>query len=78
VEILNSILPYAVSIATFIAGIVTGRKKQKNDFLTELQNSINLLAAENSRLVSENLSLKKEIIDLQVYVYGLERKGVKR
>jgi lipopolysaccharide biosynthesis regulator YciM len=70
IQIITIILP----IVTAIVGWLVGRRKQKNDFLKELQSSINLLAAENARLLSENLEFRKEIIELKVKVHELETK----
>jgi len=55
-------------IATGVAGVVgwiVGRRKQKNDFLGELQSSIDMLAEKNKEQMQEILNLRSEIIKLQ-------------
>jgi cell division protein FtsB len=61
----TDILPYLVSVVTGIAGWLTGRRKRKNDFLIELQSSIDLLAKENAELVEKVILMNKEIIELR-------------
>jgi len=55
-------------LTTGIAGVVgwvVGRRKQKNDFLGELQQSINMLAEENKQQMNEIIKLRKEVIVLR-------------
>lgn len=47
-------------IVTGIAGWLAGSKKRNNDFLSELQQSINLLSQENKELLVEVVALRKE------------------
>ena len=50
-------------LTTSVAGVVgwfIGRRKQRNDFLSELQASINLLSEENKKLMAEVIELRKE------------------
>lgn len=59
-------LPYVVSLATGIAGWWVGRKKQKNDFLSDLQSSIDLLSEKNKTLLDEVVKLRGENATLHV------------
>lgn len=59
------LLPYLVSVVTGVTGWLTGRRKQRNDFLSELQSSIDLLAKENAELVERVVCMNKEIIELR-------------
>jgi len=62
-------------LTTAIAGVVgwlAGRKKQKNDFLSELQSSIDLLSEKNRKLMEEvvlsreeNAKIRGEVIKLR-------------
>jgi predicted RNase H-like nuclease (RuvC/YqgF family) len=70
----TDILPYLVSAITGAAGWFGGQKKQKNDFLRDLQESINLLSDENKKLMQEVISLRKENIDLRGEVAELNLK----
>lgn len=52
----------------FLGSVFTwifSRRKQNNDFLTELQSSINLLSSENKKSLEENIQLRRENIDLK-------------
>jgi len=55
-------------VTTSVAGVVgwiVGRRKQKNDFLGELQSSIDMLAEKNKEQMQEILNLRSEVIKLQ-------------
>jgi len=64
-EILSTILPYIVSIATFVAGLFTGRRKRRNDCLQELQTSIDLLTGKNTDLIKKIVDVNAEVIMLR-------------
>lgn len=53
-------MPYLASVVTCVFGWVIGKKRQDNAFITELQNSINLLAKDNRELREELNSVLKE------------------
>lgn len=59
------ILPYIASALTAVAGWFAGRRKQNNDFLKEMQESINVLTAKNTELVKQIVELNSEIILLR-------------
>jgi FtsZ-binding cell division protein ZapB len=69
----TDILPYLASIITGVAGWMTGRKKQKNDFLTNLQASIDLLAEKNRQLTEEVVKLRGENMQLRDEIEALCR-----
>ena len=60
----TTITGYLFSGLTAVAGWWVGRAKQKNDFLADLQNSISLLTAENTKLLAELLDVKKQNFQL--------------
>jgi len=64
-DILTTILPFVVSIGTFIAGLITGKKKRNNDFLSDLQTSIDLLSVKNKDLLHEVINLRGEVVQLK-------------
>jgi len=64
-EFLNLILSYFVAIGTIIVGLFTGARKRRNDFLHEMQKSIDLLTTENKKLIERVVALNKEVIDLR-------------
>lgn len=70
VGILGYVLTPIASVFTWIVS----RSKQKNDFLKELQSSINLLASENKKLMLEVLALRKENVELRSEVEELNRR----
>jgi predicted nuclease with TOPRIM domain len=49
------------------------RRKTRNDFLKDLQESINLLAAENTRMLEELIEVKKQNARLICEVEALTR-----
>jgi regulator of replication initiation timing len=59
-----------INILTPILGVVVGwfvgRRKQKNDFLNELQASIDLLAAKNKELMREVVAVGGENLSLRI------------
>ena len=55
-------------LTTGVAGVVgwiVGRRKQKNDFLGELQNSIDLLAEKNKMQMEQIVNLHEDVIKLR-------------
>ena len=64
-EIITNIGTFVLPLVTAAAGWLAGRRKQKNDFLHDLQSSINLLSSENKRLLEEITSANNEIIALR-------------
>jgi FtsZ-binding cell division protein ZapB len=65
------------AIATPVAGVIgwfAGRKKQNNDFLKDLQASIDLLAEKNKLLMEEVIKLREENAKLRGEVEELSRK----
>lgn len=57
---LFEILSYLIPALTGIVGWLAGRKKRNNDFLKNMQDSIDLLSKENKDLVIEVVELRKE------------------
>lgn len=55
-EILNIVVP----VITALAGWLAGTKKRKNDFLHEMQDSIDMLSSKNKELLEELVSMRKE------------------
>ena len=71
---LITILGYVlIPISNLVTWIVS-RKKQRNDFLKDMQASIDLLASENKKLMSEIVGLRKENILLKTKLEELNRK----
>jgi predicted nucleic acid-binding Zn-ribbon protein len=60
-DIINIVTP----VATGVIGWLTGRRKQKNDFLNDLQASIDLLAEKNRLLMEEVIKLREENASLR-------------
>ena len=64
-EHLVSIIGYLVAPVTGIVAWFAGRRKSNNDFLHEMQKSIDLLTAENTKLIERIVAMNQEIIDLK-------------
>lgn len=61
-EILTFIGTYIIPLFTAVVGWIVGSRKRRNDFLKDLQASINLLSAENKRLLGEITNANAEIV----------------
>ncbi len=61
-ETLTFIGTYIIPLFTATVGWLVGSRKRKNDFLKDLQASINLLSAENKRLLEEITNANAEIV----------------
>mgnify|MGYP004555297703 CR=1 FL=1 len=61
-EALTFIGTYIIPLFTAVVGWLAGSRKRKNDFLKDLQASINLLSAENKRLLEEITNANAEIV----------------
>ena len=61
-ETLTFIGTYIIPMFTAVVGWLAGSRKRKNDFLKDLQASINLLSAENKRLLEEITNANAEIV----------------
>jgi len=74
-DIINLVAPFLGGVA----GWLVGRRKQKNDFLAELQSTIDLLVAKNKELYAEVVALRGENSQLRSEVDDLRQKleGVK-
>jgi hypothetical protein len=59
------ILPYLASALTGIVGWIGGSRKRKNDFLNNLQASIDLLAEKNRLQMEEIIRLRDEVVLLR-------------
>jgi regulator of replication initiation timing len=68
-DIINVLTPIlGVAVGWFV-----GRRKQKNDFLNELQASIDLLAAKNHELMTEVVEVVGENVRLRIEAEILNR-----
>lgn len=72
---LNNLLPYLSSIITALAGWLVGRRKQNNDFIADLQSSINLLADKNKALFEEKMKQMEEVSTLQSKIIVFEKEN---
>lgn len=59
---------------TAIVGWYAGARKRRNDFLKDMQASIDLLATENRKLMTDNLELRKEVVELKYKLHELQIK----
>ena len=57
---LNAIGTYIIPVLTTLAGWFAGRGKSKNDFLKDLQSSIDLLTDKNTELLKKVIALGDE------------------
>lgn len=52
-------------IVTAVIGYFTGHRKRKNDFLADLQGSIDMLSAKNRDLMDEVIKLRDQVVTLR-------------
>lgn len=71
-ETLAFIGTYIIPLFTAVVGWIVGSRKRRNDFLKDLQASINLLSAENKRLLEEITNANAEIVTVRM---TLPKKG---
>lgn len=63
-DIIEQIINWGLPIITGIVGWFTGRRKRNNDFLADLQSSIDLLSKKNSELMKQVLELNTTVLTL--------------
>ena len=66
-----TILGYILAPVTAAVTWLFARRKQRNDFLKDLQASIDLLAAKNKTLLDEVVQLREENIQLRTEVTAM-------
>lgn len=59
-----TVLGYVFSALTGLVGWWAGKRKRNNDFLTDLQGSVNMLAEENAKLLKELVDVRKDNVIL--------------
>ena len=61
-EILQFIGTYIIPLVSAAIGWLAGSRKRRNDFLKDLQASIDLLSSENRRLLADITAVNAEIV----------------
>ncbi len=64
-EILTFIGSYIIPIITAAVGWIMGSRKRNNDFLSDLQSSIDLLSNENKKLLEDITAVNTEIVKVR-------------
>ncbi|MCQ2067485.1 MAG: hypothetical protein MJY68_00045 [Bacteroidaceae bacterium] len=64
-ETLSFIGTYIIPVVTAVTGWFAGMRKRKNTFLQDLQDSINLLSAENHRLLGELTEVNRDLVGIK-------------
>ncbi len=54
-----------VPIVTAAAGWLAGKRKRRNDFLKNMQESIDILSMENKRLIEDLTMVNREVVALR-------------
>ena len=54
-----------IPIVTAAAGWLAGKRKRRNDFLKNMQDSIDLLSVENKRLLKDLTAVNNEVVALR-------------
>lgn len=74
-----SVLPYITPVLTGVVGWLGGQRKKRNDFLSDLQESIDMLVEKNKELYGEVIQLRTENKELygEVSQLRLENKELR-
>ena len=62
---INLITDCLVPLITAAAGWLAGKRKRRNDFLKNMQDSIDLLSVENKRLLKDLTAVNNEVVALR-------------
>jgi len=65
-NVLTILTPYVLSILSVIVGWFIGKRKRNNDFISELQASIDLLSEKYTETLKELISVKKQNAELMI------------
>ena len=61
-DIFQFVGTYIIPLASAAVGWLAGSRKRRNDFLKDLQSSIDLLSSENRRLLADITAVNAEIV----------------
>ena len=64
-QIATIITDCLVPIVTAAAGWLAGKRKRRNDFLKNMQDSIDILSMENKRLIEDLTNVNREVVALR-------------
>ncbi|MBR4801427.1 MAG: hypothetical protein IK041_01305 [Bacteroidales bacterium] len=64
-DTLKWIAEILLPVITGLAGFFAGKRKRDNDFLSDLQSSINALSKDNAELIKKTIELNKEVVSLR-------------
>ena len=64
-QTINLITDCLVPIITAAAGWLAGKRKRRNDFLKNMQESIDILSMENKRLIEDLTTVNREVVALR-------------
>ena len=64
-QIATIITDCLVPIVTAAAGWLAGKRKRRNDFLKNMQDSIDILSTENKRLIEDLTNVNREVVALR-------------
>ncbi|MCE5294826.1 MAG: hypothetical protein LLF94_09485 [Chlamydiales bacterium] len=74
----TTIIGYCLTPVAGVASYFVGKKTRKNDFLQQLQNSVDMLAEKNSKLLIEVITLRGQNAELKIKMeqLSLENKAL--
>ena len=64
-QTLSTLISYAAPAVTAAAGWLAGKRKRRNDFLKNMQDSIDILSMENKRLIEDLTNVNREVVALR-------------
>lgn len=73
IELLTSLAEVIIPLLTGVVGWLVGRRKRNNDFIAELQGSINALVKKNAEQIDEIIKLRDEVVKLRSENFELSK-----
>ena len=64
-QTISKITDCLVPLITAAAGWLAGKRKRRNDFLKNMQESIDILSMENKRLIEDLTTVNREVVALR-------------
>lgn len=65
IDTIKWIVEVLVPIVSAIVGYIVGKRKRDNDFISDLQTSINLLSEKNAELIEKVIELNDQVVSLK-------------
>ena len=65
IDTIKWIVEFSVPIISAIVGYFVGKRKRDNDFISDLQTSIDVLSEKNAKLIKQVVELNDQVVSLK-------------